>query len=245
MIPQEDIFRILQLSQDLVRSVGEYGCIANSDRLYEGRLNMANQFEQFTPATVATNSDNLGGVRAQQYSPEAMSAMSPSNSAAAHLPEVSFGNETVSAVPKDDGSGQVSDIRRNGPPPPEMDDQPPPPTAEQIRAMHTAAAGGSLDNDTARTSVVQALQNNGVRGLTEFRDQMNTALADANSDYRARVVRADGPNGVINLYVVLQDQRNPENLADMVRDLNQNGANSQYRGRAIHLQLTPERRPDV
>lgn len=206
---------------------------------------MVNQFEQFTPATVATNTDNLGGDRAQQYSLEAMVAMSPNNTAVSHLPEVSFGNEAVSAVATD-RSEQPTDIRRNGPPPPpEMDDEVPPPTAEQIRTMHEQAAGGRLDNDTARTSVIQALQNNGTRGLAEFRDSMNTELERANSDYRARIVRADGPNGVVNLYMLLQDQRNPENLADMVRDLNTNGANSQYSRRAIHLELTPQRLPDV
>lgn len=121
----------------------------------------------------------------------------------------------------------------------------PQPTAQQIQAMHASAAEGRLDNDTARRSVVRAVETNGARGLIDFRDEMNTQLAQANSDYRARVVRADGPNGVINLYLILQDQRNNENLADMVRDLQTNGANSPYRNRAVHLELTPAPRPDV
>jgi hypothetical protein len=205
---------------------------------------MVSQFEQFTPATVVSNTDTLVSHHGQQYSSEAMLAMSPKNTANSHLPEVSFGNNANTVDP--DRSEQVTDIRRNGPnPPQEMDDEVPPPTAEQIRAMHAQAAGGSLDNDTARASVVQAVQTSGTRGLAEFRDGMNRALENVNSDYRARTVRADGPNGVVNLYVILQDQRNPENLADVVRDLNTNGANSQYRGRAIQLVLTPQRRPDV
>lgn len=204
---------------------------------------MANQIESFSPVAVPERSDNLGAVRNQQYTPEAMEAMSPTNTASAHLPELSF---TSANIPNNPDGGEVADIRRSQQePPPEADEQPTPPTADEIRTMNARAAEGRLDNNTARLSAALALQNGGTRGLAEFRDQMNAELAGANSDYRARIARVDGPNGVVNLYMVLQNQRNNENLNDIVRDLHENGANSQYRSRAVHIELTPQRRPDV
>lgn len=76
---------------------------------------MANQFEEFTPVSTEIPTDNLSGARAQQYSPEAASAMSSTNTAASHLPEVSFGEgfEFVSAIAAD-GPGQVTDNSLNG-----------------------------------------------------------------------------------------------------------------------------------
>ena len=204
---------------------------------------MANQIETFSPVVVPDKSDNLGSVRTQQYTPEAMEAMSPTNTASAHLPEVSF---TSANIPNNTDRGELADLRRRQQaPPPEAGELPPPPTADEIGTMNARAAEGRLDNDTARLSAALALQNGGTRGLAEFRDQMNAELERSNSDYRARIARVDGPDGVINLYMVLHNQRNNENLNNVVRDLHENGTNSQYRGRAVHIQLTPQRRPDV
>ncbi len=144
-------------------------------------------------------------------------------------------------------SGLVALDRRNAPPeqPPEEPDEIPGPTPEQLQTMHAQAALGRLDNDTARGEAARAAGSGGPEGLVEFSNAMNTQLAAAGSDYRSRVVRGNAPNGVIHLYLVLQNQTNNENPTAMVRNLNSNGANSPYRDRVIPLRLVPQVLPDV
>ncbi|MBX9667705.1 MAG: hypothetical protein K2X93_08815 [Candidatus Obscuribacterales bacterium] len=142
------------------------------------------------------------------------------------------------------------DIRNQRPPesppenPPEERQErelPPAPTMEQMTAMREAAEQGRL-NDTAATVFLRGLATNGTRGLAEARDALNQHLTTQNSEYRARIARVDR-NGEVNFIVMLQ--RNGENLNTMATDVIRNGRNSQYAGRAIVFELTPQRVPDV
>ncbi len=141
------------------------------------------------------------------------------------------------------------DIRNARPPekPPEQQERqeqeiPPAPSMEQMAAMRTAAEGGRLD-DTAAVVFLRGLATNGTRGLAEARDALNQHLLGQNSDYRARIARVDS-NGEVNFIVMLQ--RDGENLNNMALDVMRNGRDSQYAGRAIRFQVTPQpARPDA
>ncbi len=149
----------------------------------------------------------------------------------------------LSSVVSDAWAVDIRNQRLPESPPEERQERelPPAPNMEQMNAMREAAEQGRL-NDTAATVFLRGLATDGTRGLAEARDALNQHLTTQNSEYRARIARVDR-NGEVNFIVMLQ--RNGENLNAMATDVIRNGRDSQYAGRAIVFELTPQRVPDV
>lgn len=138
---------------------------------------------------------------------------------------------------KVDLNDKNSPVRDNNPPQQTDRTQEKQFTPEQLQQMVKDAGEGKL-NETARDSLDQALQKDGIPGLIKAAEDLNKQLEKAGSPYRLSFAGAiNQSTGEITIAAALTQPN--ENHDAILADILKNGTNSQYHERGMTLHKAP------